>query len=419
LRALGHALAAVAAALALPVLAGGLLVRPRWRIGLSERLGARPPMGPGGIWVHAAGVGEIQAATRLIDRLLADGHAVCTSTVGVMGREVMRRSRPGLPCHLAPLDHPWCVDAALARVRPAVLVLVETELWPSWIAAAHRRGIPVVVASGRVSDRSFPRYRRFGRIVGPTLRRLYRVGARTAADAERFRALGASPDRVTVTGDLKLDQDEAPPQLAPDLERQLGDAPLLVAGSTHPGEERAALEALEAAERAGLSVSLVLAPRQTRRADEVVRLVRAHRRPVRRRTQPGEGPLCAGEVLVLDTVGELSALYARAEVAFVGGTLVPVGGHNVLEPAWAGRPVLFGRHTANVRHAVDLLEACGAGRRVNDAAQLASAAVELLGDPAGTRARGEEGRRALRAHRGSAERSRSLVESALADAKAA
>ena len=419
MRAAGHALAAVAALVALPVVLGGLLLRPRWRIGLPERLGARPRMGPGCIWIHAAGVGEIRAATRLVDRLLAAGHAVCTSTVGVMGREVMRRWRPEVPCHLAPLDHPWCVDAALARVRPAVLVLVETELWPSWIAAAHRRRIPVVVVSGRVSDRSFPRYRRFGRIIGPTLRRLHMVGARTDTDSERFRALGAAPERVIVTGDLKLDLDEAPPRLAPDLERLLGDEPILVAGSTHPGEERAALGALEAAERAGLSLSLVLAPRQTQRAGEVVRLVRAHRRAVRRRTRPGSGVLAAGEVLVLDTVGELSALYARADVAFVGGTLVPVGGHNVLEPAWAGRPVLFGRHTANVRHAVDLLESCGAGRRVDDAAQLASAAVELLGDRPGARARGEEGRQALRAHSGSAERSQSLVESALAAARAA
>jgi 3-deoxy-D-manno-octulosonic-acid transferase len=416
LRAVGHGLAALTAAAALPLAAGVLALRPRWRVGLGERLGARPRLAAGSVWIHAASVGEIYAATRLVDRLIAKGRRVCTSTVTLAGREVMRRGRPQLPCHLAPLDHPWCVEAALARVAPALLVLVETELWPVWIAAAQRRGIPVVIVSGRLSDRSFPRYRRFGRLIGPTLRRLRAVGARSEADAERFRALGAPRERVIVTGDLKLDVDEKALPLAADLERLLGDARLLVAGSTHPGEELAVLDALEAAERAGLPVSLVLAPRRPERAEELVRLVRERGRAVRRRTAPGVDPLAHAEVLVLDTLGELAAVYGRAEVAFVGGTLVPVGGHNVLEPVAVGRPVLFGPHTANVRHAVEILEASGAGRCVAGPAQLAAALVELLGDGQAARARGEEGRRALRAHRGSAERSESLVESVLAAA---
>jgi 3-deoxy-D-manno-octulosonic-acid transferase len=304
-------------------------------------------------------------------------------------------------------------------VAPAALVLVETELWPSWIAAAHRRGVPVLLVSGRVSDRSFPRYRRIGRIASPALRRLRAVGARTQMDAERFCALGAPAERVTVTGDLKLDLEETAPPLAPDLERVLAGTVLLVAGSTHAGEEGAALDALAAAERAGIEASLVIAPRHRERFSEVKRLVRAGGRAVRRRTRVGEARLASGEVLLLDTVGELSAVYARATVAFVGGTLVPVGGHNVLEPAQAGRPVLFGRHTANIRHAVEILEECGAGRCVDGPEQLAKAVVELLSDLGAARALGEAGRQTLRVHRGSAERTEALLETVLASPRRA
>ena len=174
-------------------------------MGLRERLGALPGLPPGAIWVHGASVGEILAASRLVDRLRKGGHAVVTSTVTLAGREVMRRTRPDVPCHLAPLDHPWCVDAALSRVRPAALVLIETELWPSWLAAAERRGIPVALVSGRISDRSYPRYQRVRR--DHRARAAADRGARRPhrGDAERFLALGAPPARVRVTGDLKLE----------------------------------------------------------------------------------------------------------------------------------------------------------------------------------------------------------------------
>jgi len=416
-RVFGHALAALSALAALPVGAGALLVRPRWWVGLPERLGVQPRLAPGSVWIHAAAVGEIRSASRLVERLLGHGRSVCITATNGPGRELMRRLRPDLPCHFAPLDHPWCVGLALDRVAPAALVFVETELWPSWIAGAQGRGIPALVVSGRISDRSFPRYRLLRPIIEPALRRLEAVGARSELDAERFRALGAPPERVVVTGDLKLDVDEQAAPLAPDLERLLGEVPLLVAGSTRAGEEGAVLEAFEAAERKGLAPALVLVPRHPTRTPEVERLLRERGRSWRRRTQAGEARLAAGEVLLVDTVGELAALYGRAQVAFVGGTLVPVGGHNLLEPAAAGCPVLFGPHTANARHAVEILEGCRAGRCVADAAQLAEAVVEWLGDPAGARARGERGRQALRAHRGSAERSQALIEAAIAAAQ--
>jgi 3-deoxy-D-manno-octulosonic-acid transferase len=414
LRALGHSVAAAAALAAAPLAAGVLALRPAWRVGARERLGAVSALASGSVWVHGASVGEILAAARLVDHLHEAGHSVVTSTQTVTGREAMRRTRPDVPCQLAPLDHPWCVERALAKARPAALVLMETELWPCWIAAADRRGVPVVVVSGRVSDRSFSRYRRARPLVGRMLRRLFAVGARTPEDGRRFRSLGVPPGSIEVTGDLKLDRDECPRPLAADLVRVFGSAPLFVAGSTHPGEERAVLSALRAVEEAGLSAALVLAPRHLERADEVERIARGEGRSVRRRTEVGLAPLRSGEVLLLDSMGELASLFARADAAFVGGSLAPIGGHNVLEPAFCGRPVLFGPHTGNVRHAVEILERCGAGRRIADAADLGRAVASLLADPAAARARGERGREALRRHRGSAKRAARLVQGAVA-----
>ncbi len=419
MRPLDHSLAVVTAVAAAPIAVGALALRPSLRIGVRERLGALPRLEPGSIWIHGASVGEMLAATRLIDRLRDRGREVFASATTLSGRDVMRRTRPDLLCELAPLDHPWCVEAALSRVAPAALVLVETELWPTWIAAAQRRGVPVVVVSGRVSDRSFPRYRRLGRLVRSTLRRLTAVGARTPVDRDRFVALGARPEGVSVTGDLKLEPESRPKAPAPDLERALESAPLLVAGSTHAGEENAALDALSHAERQGLAAALVVAPRHLERADEVEGLARRSGRALLRRSALGNGSLGAGGVLLLDTIGELPSVYARAQVAFVGGSLVPSGGHNVLEPVWAGCPVLFGRYTENVRAAAELLERCGAGRRVEDARELARAAVELLRDPVEARARAERGRRELERHRGSAQRTAALLEAVLTRAPAA
>ena len=333
--------AVVSAVVAGPVAAAVLAARPGWRRGLRERLGVGAPSEPGAVWIHGASVGEILSALRLVDRLIEAGHRVIASTWTVTGRDVLRRVRPDIPCQLAPIDHPWCVDSALARARPAALVLIETELWPCWISAAERQGIPVALISGRVSDRSYPRYRLLGPLARTTLRRLAAIGARTEVDAERFVALGAAPTRLRVIGDLKLDVGAPRAPLAPDLEGAL-QGPLVVAGSTHPGEERAVLDALTKVEAAGLSAALVLAPRHPERAQAALRVARDAGRRARLRSGPAGAPLLPGEVLVLDTLGELPGLYARAAAAFVGGTLAPIGGHNVLEPVQAGCVAVYG-----------------------------------------------------------------------------
>jgi 3-deoxy-D-manno-octulosonic-acid transferase len=413
MRAITHSLAAVGALAAAPVAAGMLAIRPSWRVGFRERVTGLKSTRPGSIWIHAASVGETLAASRLVGQLRGSGRQVFTSSFTVSGREIMRRTQPEVPCQLAPLDHPWCVEAALDRIRPAALVLIETELWPSWIAAATRRKIPVMLISGRMSERSFSRYRRLGGMTRRTLRRLAAIGARTPSDADLFLALGADPNRISITGDLKIDVASQATPIAPDLEHAVSELPLFVAGSTHPGEEVAALAALDAVEQAGGSAALALAPRHIERAAEVEALCARAGRTARRRSALSGGRLARGEVLVMDTLGELASLYARANVAFVGGSMLPVGGHNILEPVFAGCPVLFGPHTANIRYAVELLAESGAGRRVGDAKALAEAVVEHFADFDSGRAAAQRGQLALLAHRGTTQRAEELIDAVL------
>ncbi|HVH04880.1 MAG TPA: glycosyltransferase N-terminal domain-containing protein [Myxococcota bacterium] len=415
---LGHSLAALSAAAGLPLGLAALAAKPGWRPGLGERLGARPTATPGCVWIHGASVGEVRAALRLLDAFAARGTAVAASASTIAGRDLLRRERPAIPSGLAPLDHPWSVERAFRRTPAALLALVETELWPSWIRGAREHGAACAIVSGRLSDRSFPRYRRARALLRPTLCRLAAIGARSPLDAERFAALGAPAERIEVTGDLKLDPPASPPALAPDLAAALGAVPLIVAGSTHAGEEEAALGALAAAREAGLPAALALAPRHADRFDDVAALVAARGLPLQRRSRGAPRPLAAGDVLLVDTIGELAALYGAAAVGFVGGTLAPRGGHSVVEPAQAGRAPLFGPSTENTRDAADLLLARGGARRVADAAELAAAVVEALRDPAAAAARGERARDALAPHRGATARTIALLERVLAASRA-
>lgn len=406
---LRHSRAALAALVGLPAMALALLARPRLRHGLAERFGRIPPADRDRIWVHASSVGEAKAAHRLVRALEAQGLPVRGSTSTLAGRAVLRRDLPSMPSSLAPLDHPWCVAAAMRRGRPLLSVLIETELWPSWIASAAARDVPVVVASGRLSDRSFPRYQRLRRWMGPTLRRIDAVGARTDVDADRFVQLGVPEARVRVTGDLKLDPPREQPALSIDLIRALADGPVVVGGSTYAVEEAALLDALDAAEKAGHRFVLVLAPRQVERALEVMALCRARRRRAHLRSRLEGRHLAPGEVMVVDTLGELPAIYATASIAFVGGTLVGIGGHNLVEPVHAGCPVLFGPRYENVRKVVEILEVGGAGRCVATPAELRDAVVEAFDDLDACRLRGEIGRDNLEAHRGSVDRTCELI----------
>ena len=423
---LRHSGAALAALAAVPAIAAWLVLRPAWRHAFAERIGCDGAGGEVDIWLHTASVGEARAALPLVDALAARGHRCMVSTTTPAGRTTWGQLRPELPLRFAPLDHPWPTGRVLDRLRPRVLTLVESELWPAWIAAAARRGIPVAVVSARMSPRSFTRYRRLGPLTARTFARLGGVGARSGEDAQRFVTLGVAPERLRVTGDLKFAPPSAAPDpssapdtaaaLAPELVAFLGSTRPLVAVSTRPGEEELLLEALRRllAHRPG--ARLVLAPRHLDRIASVERLVRRRGFQLKRRSALSVGSpprFAAGSVLLFDTVGEIAALLPWAGVVFVGGTLVPVGGHNVLEPVWAGRPVLFGRHLERVAHAAALLLEAGAARRVADAAELAAAAEAWLADPTAAAEAVARARRALGAHSGAAERNADLVEALL------
>lgn len=412
---LRHSGAALSAVLGAPILAAGALLRPRLRYGLSERLGAAESFATPRIHVHGASVGEAKVAARLLARLGERGFEVRGTTMTLSGRELLERALPGVPVALAPLDHAWLVDRVMRQCAPRASVLIETELWPTWIKALAKREIPVVVASGRLSDHSFPRYQKIQSLIGPTLGRIDAVGARTELDAERFVALGVPEERVHVTGDLKLDPPDHQPTLAVDLIRAVADTPVVVGGSTHEGEEAALVEALVAAEKEGHGFVLVLAPRHVERSPEIVRLCRERQRRVYLRSELEGRHLVPGEILVLDTLGELAAVYATASVSFVGGTLVPVGGHNLVEPVHTGCPVLYGPSTENVRKVVQILEESGAGQRVESAEALSRVLIEAFDDLGACRMRGELGRETLDAHRGSVARTLDLVEGVLSE----
>jgi 3-deoxy-D-manno-octulosonic-acid transferase len=373
-------------------------------VNLAARLGglapvpARPPRG----WVHAVSVGETLAAEPLIRalrRTWADLPLVVT-TVTETGARVARDRLRGVAEHrFFPFDIPWCVGRALDVIEPAFLVCMETELWPNTLRAMGTRGAPVVIANGRISDRSLGRYAAVRPLLRPVLHDVRVFAMQSEEDARRIVRLGAPAGRVFVTGNLKHEAGAGDPGAAPSWRARLGlgpDRPVWVAGSTHAGEEDAVLRAHRAARARWPDLALVLAPRHPERAGEVLRLVGRHGLDAVRRTQCPEAGQASGggapAVIVLDTVGELAALYALADVAFVGGSLVPVGGHNPLEPARMGKPVLLGPHTDNFRDAAGLLLDAGAARRVADGAALAAELVGLLADPPARAALGEAAR---------------------------
>lgn len=365
---------------------------------LLQRLGRLDPAvarlaGTSPIWLHAASVGEVLSVQPLVECLRRDepGHPLFVTTTSLTGRAAVRE-RLGLPATLLPADLPPLVGSVLRRLEPAALVIVETELWPSLMRRAARQGVPVLLVSARLSPRAAAGYMRFRPLFRRALASVAAVAAQSDEDAARFVALGAAPERVSVLGSLKWAR-RAEEVAARPCPVDLGPRPVLIAASTQPGEEDAVLEACGRLWEAHPDLLLVLAPRRPERFDEVAQtLERAGLAHVRR---SAGGAAVAAEVRVfeLDTVGELASFFPAARAAFVGGTLAPLGGHNILEPAAFGIPVAFGPHLDNVRQAADMLVACDGGAVVRDGAELARFWGEVLADPEAARARGERARR--------------------------
>ena len=302
-----------------------------------------------------------------------------------------------------------------ARAQPRLAVVFETEIWPTLYRECARRGVPLVLASARLSERSLRRYRLMGNLLRATLGETRAIAAQGAIDAARFRELGADPARIHITGNLKFDF-ELPGDIAERgarlRERYARSRPVWVAGSTHGGlEEQALLEAHRRVRARHRDALLVLAPRHPPRFDEVAAaLTSAGMRFGRRSQDPNDEDAAGCQVLLLDTLGELLDFYAAADVAFVGGTLANIGGHNLLEPAALGVPILVGPNTYNNAEIAKLMITRGAAEVVRDGAGLAARLEALLDDPADRARRGAQGRAAVEANRGALGRLLALIE---------
>jgi 3-deoxy-D-manno-octulosonic-acid transferase len=340
----------------------------KYREGLLERLGfvpshlRQPPPRLGSkralIWVHAVSVGEVLAVSRLVKTLEAalPEYLIAVSTTTRTGQALARERFGTSRVFYCPLDLPWAVRAYLNALQPRLFILAETEFWPNMLRGCYRRKIPVAVVNARISDRSWPRYRRLRRLWRPFLEPLSRILAQSETDAERLKAIGCIPERVTVAGNLKFDVRASSETDATRLLQKLSPGlRFIVAGSTLEGEEAALLEAWPRLLQADPQLVMVLAPRHPERFAAVAALLEksgadwVKRSDLRSASEASLKSLRPGQIILLDTIGELASVYSLASVAFVGGSLIPAGGHNPLEPAQFGVPIVMGPHFANFR----------------------------------------------------------------------
>lgn len=361
---------------------------------LRERFGLLPPRelaaiaGLPVIWLHAVSVGEAIAARPLLKALRTryPSHAILVSNTTETGRGISATFPEIDLCIYFPFDFLPAVRSVLDRVRPDLIIIMETEIWPNFTREASRRNIPVMLANGRISDRSFSRYLKFAWFFRHSLQLFTRLCMQTETDRERIIAIGAPPERTDITGNLKYDipfhqvgveeKNRLREQYA--IPRNLT---VMTAASTHSGEEECVLAAYRELLTTYDDLFLVLVPRHPERAAEVAALLEQWGMPCRRRTaipSSGATEFASGMVLLVDTIGEMMALYALSDLAFVGGSMVPTGGHNLLEPASLGVPCVFGPNMTNFREIADLILQYGAGIQVETAAALTDSSRALI-----------------------------------------
>ncbi|MBB5342571.1 3-deoxy-D-manno-octulosonic acid transferase [Tunturibacter empetritectus] len=383
----------------------------RYRAGLRGRLGLVPKSlqtvvaGRSVIWVHAVSVGEVMAATRLIRELNVrlPGSLVAVSTTTETGQRLAKERLPDSPVFYLPLDLKFPVRRYLRVLRPQMLVLMESELWPRLIAECSKDGTPVVVVNARISDRSFPRYMRLRRLWRPFLEMITLFLAQSAETADRLIKIGAPETRVRVTGNLKYDvQTRADNDMTRRITSTLSGTRLIVAGSTLADEEETLLAAWSAIRQAVPDAALLIAPRHTDRFDEVLQLIRKNGSPFVQCSELMQNaePIAGGTILFLDTIGDLASVYALASVAFVGGSLVPKGGHNPLEPAQFGVPIVMGPSFENFREIVETMQEANAIRIVARE-KLTETLIEMLREKDDSHALGERARVVFQSQSGS------------------
>jgi len=394
------------------------------------RLGLRLPKGPlptgaPRLWLHGVSVGEIQAAIPLVAELrtLLPQAAFIISTGTETGQMLARKhfsSQGALVCYF-PLDIPWAVRRYLEYLRPRVFIGLESEIWPNFLSQAHQRGVRLALVNARLSDKSLRRFLKYKRYLSGIFNLYDIVAAGSLPDYQRFQRLGIAPSRLHLTGNLKYDRllqgrDESRLKefreflQATANEPELTGAPIWLAASTHPGEEELVADAFQKLLDPYPALRLVLAPRHPQRAPELARLLSRRGFTCRLWTALKSGRAAPGApVVIVDTIGDLFTLYGAADVAFVGGSLVPHGGQNILEPAAWGRAPIYGPHLENFRWARQILEEAGAGIMVQDAATLAQSVRQLLDQPQEREEMGRRAQAALIPHQGAARRQAELV----------
>lgn len=416
LRAMNRSLYTLLFHLGLPLVAGRLAWRAWQAPAYAKRIGERfsvglPALKPGGIWLHAVSVGESIAAAPLVRELLVryPDMPITMTCMTPTGSERIQAMFGGTEyagrvqhCYL-PYDLPWAAARFLERVQPKLAVIMETELWPNHIHQCAKRGIPVALANARLSERSARGYARFAKLTAPMLAELDLLAVQTALEAERFRSLGARSECVEVTGSIKFDltiDAELLTRAAVLREQwQAESRPVWIAASTHAGEDEIVLAAHRQLLKQNPDALLILVPRHPERFDAVFERCQRQGFSTRRRST-GEALQASDQVLLGDTMGELLFLYALADIAFVGGSLVANGGHNLLEPAALGKPVLSGPHLFNFLEIAAQLRTAGALSEVTDADSLAQRVAQLWREPEAVQAMRDAGLTVMQVNQG-------------------
>lgn len=399
--------------LGLPLIALRLWLRARKAPAYAQRIGERfarelPPMQKGGVWVHAVSVGESIAAAPMIRALLARYPQLpititCMTPTGSERIQSLFANEPRIQHCYLPYDFPWAAARFLDHIQPKIGVIMETELWPNHIHQCAKRGIPTVLANARLSERSARGYGKFAKLTRPMLAEMSLIAVQTETEAQRFLELGARPECVTVTGSIKFDLTIDPQLLAHAAQQreawQATARPVWIAASTHAGEDEVVLSAHRELLKSHPDALLILVPRHPERFNSVFELSQQQGfASVRRST--AETVTGGTSVLVGDTMGELLFLYALADIAFVGGSLVPNGGHNLLEPAALDKPVLSGPHLFNFLEIAAMLRNAGALEEVSDSAGLAAVVQRLIEQPDEARAMADAGLGVMKANQG-------------------
>ncbi|GMR04364.1 MAG: 3-deoxy-D-manno-octulosonic acid transferase [Thermodesulfobacteriota bacterium] len=405
------------------------LTTDKYREGAAERFGlvsagkVNRISGAGGpvLWVHAVSVGETKAVIPLLKRLRGTypGAKILFSTTTLTGQRVAEREGGGLFDALIyfPLDFSWAVKRVIKKFAPDIFIVVEKEVWPNLYNVLSRRSVPIVVVNGTISERSFKRFARFRRFFLPVFSQVAYFCARTEDDLERAVSLGVGRDRAGLTGNMKFDLNaQVDKEKIEDLKRALNiraGERVIVAGSTHKGEEEIFLDVFKKLLEEFKGLKLVLAPRHPERFSEVEALIKAAGLTCSRRSA-ASGTTGSGDVVLLDTIGELMAVYSLSEAAFVGGSLVQgVGGHNLLEPAAFGKPVLYGPYLSTYLSMAEMLEEEGGGIRVKDGGELLKKLKKLLSDKDLRLNTGSAGKRVVDRNRGAVDRTLKVIDGLL------